>query len=227
MRMTLSAALLLGGVSACGASVPAGGLVVVELFQSQGCSSCPPADVILNGLADRPDVIALNFSVTYWDYLGWKDSFAQSAFTERQRDYAANGRGQVATPQMVLNGRAAVVGNRKAEVDAAIAQIGGIAGGPAIGVAGNVVEIGSGSAATPATLWLVRYDPRAIAVPIRGGENGGRTIVHKNIVRQLVPLGSWRGRPLRFSLPQAGAGLRSAVFLQAGRGGAIVAARRI
>src|SRR5882757_4787911 len=83
---------------------------VVELFQSQGCSSCPPAIANVNALADRPDILALSFSVTYWDYLGWKDTFAQQAFTARQRDYARGLHGEVYTPQVVINGRAGLVG---------------------------------------------------------------------------------------------------------------------
>src|SRR5437763_827460 len=92
---------------------------VVELFTSQGCSSCPPANDTLSALAGRPEVLALSFGVTYWDDLGWKDTFAQKAFTLRQWDYAhAMKRSQVATPQMVVNGRADGVGNRLRDVDA-------------------------------------------------------------------------------------------------------------
>src|SRR6202007_3177107 len=95
--------------------------VVVELFQSQGFSSCPPANANLLTIAGRPDVLALSFSVTYWDQLGWKDTFGQPAFTARQWDYAhAAGRGEVATPQVIINGRGAVVGSNAAQLAAAI-----------------------------------------------------------------------------------------------------------
>ena len=228
MRMMLPALLLLGAVSASSAPVSETAPVVVELFQSQGCSSCPPADVALNKLAGRPDVIALNFAVTYWDYLGWKDTFASPAFTQRQRDYAAaGGRDNVSTPQMILNGRTAIVGSGQREVDAAIVRAGRIAGGPAILINGDTVEIGAGKPVAPATLWLVRYDPRAIAVPIRAGENGGRTITHRNIVRQLTMLGHWSGQAAHYTLPRYAGSLRSALILQAGRAGPMLAARRI
>jgi hypothetical protein len=199
---------------------------VVELYQSQGCSSCPPADVVLNGIADRPDVLALSFAVTYWDDLGWKDTFASPAFTRRQWDYAhAGGRGNVATPQVIVNGRGVLTGNRRADVDAAIAQFDRGASGPSLTIADKSVSVGAGRGA--ATLWLVHYDPRTIAVPIRAGENGGRTIPHRNIVRQLVKLGTWNGQPVRFTLPASPAGLLSAVLLQSGTGGPIVASRRL
>lgn len=228
MRMILSTLLLCGAVAASAQSPADKTPVVVELFQSQGCSSCPPADAVLNDMSDRPDVIALNFSVTYWDYLGWKDSFAQPAFTQRQWDYAnAGGRGNVSTPQMIVNGRTALVGSRRAEVDTAIARADGSTGGPTLRLNGNAVEIGASKRATPATLWLVRYDPHAIAVPIRAGENGGRAIVHKNIVRQLTALGSWNGQVVRFPLPRETGQLQTVLILQAGRGGPVLAARRI
>ena len=165
---------------------------VVELYQSQGCSSCPPADLVVNALADRPDVLALSFAVTYWDQLGWKDTFASPAFTQRQWDYAhAAGRGNVGTPQVVINGRAAVVGSNRAEVDSAIARYDRGAGGPYIASNGRAAVVAAGRG--HGTVWLVRYDPRTISVPIRAGENGGRTIPHRNIVRQLVALGRWSG----------------------------------
>lgn len=199
---------------------------VVELYQSQGCSSCPPADLVLNELANRPDVLALSFAVTYWDQLGWKDSFAQPAFTQRQWDYAhRGGRVEVATPQVIVNGRGALVGNHRADVDAAIARYDRGTGGPAIQTEGRFVTLGAGSG--DATLWLVRYDPRTIAVPIRAGENSGRTIPHRNIVRQLTPLGHWTGMQARFPIPPAPAGLATALLLQSGPGGPIIASRRM
>lgn len=184
------------------AAPPAVGPVVVELYQSQGCSSCPPADAILNALADRQDVIALNFAVTYWDRLGWKDTFAKPVYTAQQWDYAhANGRSNVSTPQMIVGGNTAIVGNRAVEVDQVIARARRTRTGPAILVNENTVDIPAGKITAAATLWLVRYDPRTIQVAIRAGENGGRTIPHRNIVRDLVPLGVWTGAAKRFTLP--------------------------
>ncbi len=177
-----------------GAPSSAAGPVVVELYQSQGCSSCPPADAVLNALAARPDVIALNFAVTYWDQLGWKDSFAKPTFTARQWDYArTGGRSNVSTPQMIVGGRTAIVGSRPGEVDAVIARARGAQTGPAILVNARNIGIPAGKAAAPATLWLVRYDPRTIQVAIRAGENNGRTVPHRNIVRELIALGTWDG----------------------------------
>ncbi|URW76707.1 DUF1223 domain-containing protein [Sphingomonas donggukensis] len=228
MRTAFIAALaLLAGTSGAPAAPPVAAPVVVELYQSQGCSSCPPADAVLNALAARSDVIALNFAVTYWDRLGWKDSFARPAFTDRQWDYArAAGRGNVSTPQMIVDGRTAIVGSRAAEVDAVITRARNNRPGPAILVNGSTIGIPAARTGAPATLWLVRYDPRTLQVAIRAGENGGRTIAHRNIVRELTPLGSWSGAAKRYALPPAVPGLATALLLQQGRGGPIIAARR-
>lgn len=202
--------------------------VVIELFQSQGCSSCPPANAQLNALADRPDVLALSFAVTYWDQLGWKDTFASPAFTKRQWDYArAAGRKQVATPQMIVNGRAAITGGRQDQIVAAARSVDRGTRGPAIVSGGGQVAIGAAAAPLAATVWLVRYDPRTLQVPVRAGENGGRTLPHRNIVRALTSLGPWQGRAVRYPVPPAPAGLKSAVLVQQGTGGPILAARRI
>lgn len=200
--------------------------VVIELFQSQGCSSCPPALAVLEQEAHRSDVIALSFAVTYWDQLGWKDTYAKPAFTARQWDYARAGhRGNVSTPQLIVAGRQAIVGGRKSEVDAVIAD--NMRRGPVIGARGNRLAIGAGATTRPAGVWLIDYDPRNVAVPIRAGENGGRTLPHRNIVKGLTQLGQWTGEIAVFPLPPAQAGLARAVLVQAGKGGAIVAARRL
>lgn len=222
LMLLASAALWASAANAADPAHP----TVVELYQSQGCSSCPAADVVVNALADRADVLALSFAVTYWDRLGWKDTFGDPAYTKRQVDYAgANRQFSISTPEVIINGRGAVVGNRKADVDAAVARLDRGSQGPEIVSDGKsvVVKAGRGSG----TLWLVRYDPRTIAVPIGAGENGGRTIPHRNIVRQLVALGSWNGSPARFSLPVSPTGLRAAFILQAGKGGPVIASRRI
>ncbi len=202
---------------------------VVELFESQGCSSCPPANANLNAIADRPDILALNFAVTYWDQLGWKDTFAQPAFTARQWDYAnASGRGQVATPQVIVDGRETVVGNDAQQLAAVIRRSGRGAAGPAISSAAGGVTVAAGSASRPATVWLVRYDPRTQLVPIRAGENDGRTLPHRNVVRSLEALGTWTGRAQSYRIAQQGeGGLREAVLVQEGRGGRILAAYRL
>ena len=203
--------------------------VVVELFQSQGCSSCPPANANLNAIAGRRDVLALSFAVTYWDRLGWKDTFGSPRWTARQWDYAHHaGRSEVATPQVVVNGGAITVGNDARALGALIAKAGPPRGGPALAASGSTLRVGAAASAAPSTVWLVRYDPRVRMVPIRAGENGGRTLPHRNIVRQLVSLGAWRGATASFPLPAAAEpGLASAVLVQRGTGGPIIASMKL
>jgi hypothetical protein len=200
---------------------------VVELFQSQGCSSCPPANANVMALSDRPDILALSFQVTYWDELGWKDTFGSPQYTARQWDYARGLRhDSVFTPQVVINGRADVVGIQKGEIERAIARSDRGAAGPTVTIAGGRVAVAGASTATPAQIWLVRYDPNIVQVPIRRGENGGRTLPHKNIVKTLTRLGDWSGAARSWTLPPSPAGLKTAVLVQAGPGGPILAAAR-
>ncbi|HEY1926212.1 MAG TPA: DUF1223 domain-containing protein [Caulobacteraceae bacterium] len=199
---------------------------VVELFQSQGCSSCPPANANVMALADRPDVLTLSWQVTYWDQLGWKDTFGSPAYTARQWDYAhAFHRSDVATPEVVVNGRADVIGNRRDELDALIHREDRGEGGPKVSIVGDRVTV-AGVGAHGVVL-LVRYDPNIIQVPIQRGENGGRTLPHRNVVRQVARLGDWSGGSRTFTLPAAQRpGLKTAVLVQAGPGGPILAAAR-
>ena len=166
--------------------------VVVELFTSQGCSSCPPANANLLAIADRPDVLALSFGVTYWDYLGWKDSFAKPEFTNRQYAYEqALHRATAYTPQMVVNGTMDLIGNSADELDRKIgaARDDKPASAPRITLADGTVSIGEASAPEDtADVWLVRYDPNIVQVPVARGENGGRTLPHRNVVRELTRL---------------------------------------
>ena len=203
---------------------------VVELFQSQGCSSCPPANAAVMALTkNRPDLLMLSWEVTYWDDLGWKDIFGSPAFTARQHDYAAAwGRSDVFTPEVVVNGRADLVGSDPRALAAAVRGNDRGSGGPVIDLAPDAVSVSGGSTgrAGAATVLLVRYDPRLIEVPIARGENGGRTLPHLNVVRELDVLGSWSGgATARFALPSARQpGLKSVVLVQAGTGGPILAA---
>lgn len=202
--------------------------IVVELFQSQGCSSCPPANANLVAIAGRPDVLALSFAVTYWDRLGWRDTFGDLAFNRRQREYAAAGRGLVATPQMIVNGRFVLNGGNRQQVEAALRRAATRGSEPAITAARNVVTVGQGNARRNATVWLVRYDPRVRNVAISAGENGGRTLPHRNVVRMLRELGGWNGSPATFRLPASGdPALRTAILVQDGPGGSILAASRL
>jgi len=212
-------------MTVAGAPLPAP-TTVIELFQSQGCSSCPPANANVNALiARRPDVLALSYSVTYWDQLGWKDGFAQAAFTQRQWDYAKTlHHNQVWTPQVVINGHTDIVGSNAKALDAALVALPG--GAPVLAIAVDMVSVGRGNAPSGgASVWLVRYDPRIVEVAIKAGENNGRTLPHRNIVRALVRLGVWSGAPVTFDIKPAAPGLASAVLLQATNGPILAAAR--
>ncbi len=199
--------------------------VVVELFTSQGCSSCPPANANLIELSKRSDVLALSFAVTYWDYLGWKDIFGKPEFTKRQAVYEpALGEQGSFTPQMVVDGRASNVGFRIGEVERLIAAA-NVDGGPAIIVAAGMVSIAAGRAPSEgADVWLVRYDPNLVEVPVKRGENSGATLPHTHVVHALEKLGRWSGDEASFDLPAAPAGLRTAILVQTPRGGPILGA---
>ncbi|HEX4177954.1 MAG TPA: DUF1223 domain-containing protein [Rhizomicrobium sp.] len=201
--------------------------IVVELFQSQGCSDCPPANANVMALSDRPDLLTLSFGVTYWDQLGWKDTFASPQYTARQWDYAhAFHRKVVFTPEVVVNGRADVVGANRAELEALIAHHSDDRG-PDLRIAGDTVAVGKGAGAETADVWWVRYDPNIVQVPIARGENGGRTLPHKNVVKALVKLGTWNGSPATYRIPaDSNNPWRTAVLVQAGPGGVILAAAR-
>jgi hypothetical protein len=198
--------------------------VVVELFQSQGCSSCPPANANLLALANRPEVLALSWDVTYWDYLGWTDTFGSKSFTARQWEYARGlGHGEVFTPQIVINGRTDIVGDSAAELQTTIARTDRGQNLPTLTLTANQVTIGAARA--QGDILLVRYDPTLIEVPILRGENGGRTLPHRNTVREYQRLGAWTGAPQTFVLPKAThPGLKTAILVQSAGGGPILAA---
>jgi hypothetical protein len=201
---------------------------VIELFQSQGCSSCPPANAALIEFAQRPDVIALNFAVDYWDRLGWKDTFARHEYTERQYAYARSlGGDGVYTPQIVVNGRAAGVGDEVAEMEGLAKKTDRGAAGPSVRVAGGEAVIGEGfPPANGADVWLAFYDPKVVDVPVARGENAGRTLAHGDIVHALIKLGRWTGAETRFPLPQNRENWATAVWVQSAGAGPILAAGR-
>ena len=225
----LAAAVVAGAFTARPAApLPADNLTVVELFTSQGCSSCPPANANLVRLARRPEVLALSFGVTYWDQLGWTDTFAQPSFTARQRDYQRGlDNDNVWTPQMVIDGRTDVVGGRMAEIEGRIAAHRPFSG-PVVRFNPRGVGLAGGRAPQQAAdVWLVRYERQSIEVPVARGENGGRTLPHANVVRELTRLGQWRGETVGFALPPARTeGLATAVLVQAPGGGPILGAGR-
>jgi hypothetical protein len=199
---------------------------VVELFQSQGCSSCPPAIANVNSLADRPDLLALSFSVTYWDRLGWKDTFARPEFTSRQYAYGRIFGDGPYTPEVVINGRTDFVGANRNQLLAAIGKAVPLQG-PAITVSGRQVTVAAAAAAA-ADVWLVRYDPRVLNVDIGAGENSGLLLPHRNIVRALVRLGAWSGPAQSYAIPTGGDPVwRTAILVQARNSGPILSAAKL
>lgn len=175
--------------------------VVLELFTSEGCSSCPPAELIVNELAQRPDVLALSFHVDYWDGLGWRDRYSLASATERQRGYARTlRRSSVYTPQVVIDGSRDIVGSQRGAVlEALSGRRDGVA--TSLSVSGGTIQIqvGSGSDAASADVLLVGY-LREATTPIGRGENSGRTLKESNIVLSLHDLGRWNGKPREFQL---------------------------
>lgn len=206
--------------------------VVVELFTSQGCNSCPPADDFLSELAAREDVLALSLHVDYWNYIGWQDPFSSPEVTQRQRAYGKTlGLRVVYTPQMVIDGRSDVVGTDRGAVEQAIADATArqhlavaFAGDESSGLR---VRLPQTALAEPATVWLVLYD-RAHETPVNRGENAGHTIRNSNVVRTLVKLARWTGEAVEIPLdmaPELTAGRDfCAVIVQQGDAGPVLGA---
>ncbi len=226
----LSATALLAGQSLTDAGIPPTKRpVVVELYTSQGCYSCPPADRLLGELADLPEVLALSFHVDYWDYIGWKDVFASPAHSDRQRQYArALSLPYVYTPQMVVDGRYDVAGSRGRQVVAAIEKA---ARNQAsfdieIDVEAKLIRLPEGQAPKDgATVWLVMYDAEH-STEITRGENTGKTLTYHNVVRDYRKLGVWNGKALELPIDLAAASERDgcAVLVQEDRHGPIIGA---
>ena len=201
---------------------------VVELFQSQGCSSCPPANASLARYADRADMLALTFAVTYWDRLGWKDTFARPEYTERQYAYARSlGDSGVYTPEVVVNGRAAGVGDDVSEVEALARKTDRGASGPEVRIEGGAVSIGAGDRAGRRRRRLARAlrSAHARSAGRARRERRAARSRHRNVVKRLVRLGVWDGAAVRLTLPAAG-GLARAVLVQQRGVGPILAAAR-
>jgi hypothetical protein len=175
---------------------------VLELFTSQGCSSCPAADKVLAGIARTGETLALAWHVDYWDYLGWKDTFARPANTERQRAYARSfAERQVYTPQAVINGRMHVVGSRGEAVANALKQFAGTGEGLGVPIEAALkdgklkVHVAATPEAVGATLWVVYFEDSA-QVQVARGENGGRKLDYTNIVRDMEMIGAMQDRDL-------------------------------
>ncbi len=211
-------------------------LTVVELFTSQGCSSCPPADALIGELAGRDDILALSLHVDYWDYLGWKDTLAQPANTERQRAYARDlGLRYVYTPQVVVQGAYQVTGSHRREV---LDQIARARPDNPVSVTierndggGMVVSIGAAPRREEAAVWLALFEGEHVT-PVGAGENRGRESRTFNVVRSFTRVGSWNGEPFSITLPAppsaaGGGGDGCAVIVQAQDGGRILGAARL
>jgi len=181
---------------------------VIELFTSQGCSSCPPADELLGKLADDPSLVAISLPIDYWDYLGWKDTLAKPAHTSRQRAYAqVRGDRAVYTPQVVINGAVHVQGSDKEAIDHAIAQTrqqpGTLSVPVTLQVAGGHVNVNvaaSTDARAGSEIWLCAL-AKSIPVSIGRGENRGHTITYYNVVRRWLKLADWNGNARSFNVP--------------------------
>ncbi len=205
--------------------------VVVELYTSQGCSSCPPADEFFAELVREPGVIALALHVDYWDYIGWADKFAHPAFTARQKAYArAIGSRTIYTPQMIVGGVDRVEGNEPLAVASLVRAHGEVSHGVRLGLrrSGDVLRITAKAAAPferPARVDLVRYRP-VDTVDIERGENAGRTLTYHNIVVSWEQIGEWSGEaPLDLETPVPGANAAVVILQQQGPSAILAAAQ--
>jgi hypothetical protein len=197
---------------------------VIELFTSQGCSSCPPADQLLGELAKDPTLVTMSLAVDYWDYLGWKDTLALHGHSNRERAYA-NGRGdrEVYTPQVVVNGAAHALGSDKAAIEQAISKTRSAAplNVPVqLAVANDKVTVNVPAAKDRSgEVWLCPMTSK-LPVEIARGENRGHTLTYYNVVRRWVKLGDWNGEAQSFSIPLADVAAkdvdRLAVVVQSG-----------
>ena len=183
--------------------------VIVELFTSQGCSSCPPADAYFKVLKKESDVVALSYHVDYWDYLGWRDTLGSAEFSQRQYDYAkSRGDKNVYTPQMIINGGNHFVGSQRSKVAGAIDSARDEDTGRWVDIATSdnntdvMINIPEGEPMKEATLWLMAFAP-SVSTEIKKGENAGSTVDYYNVVRKMVPAGMWHGDAAKIVLPKS------------------------
>jgi len=201
--------------------------VVVELFTSEGCSSCPPADAYLSELSrDRRELLPLAFHVTYWDGLGWRDPYSLEAATQRQAEYSARFGESAYTPEMVIDGQRRFVGSNRRAAEAAIeiAQKADEAGVDVSGVRhGGTLSVMVGPGTGHGVVLLVGYDTGHVT-EVGRGENTGRTLRESNVVRSIAAVGEWTGAPLKLE-PASPAGEQAAILIQSPDGAIIGAAR--
>ena len=200
--------------------------VILELFTAQGCANCPEASAYVAKLADKPGILPLTFSVDYWDYLGWTDTFAKPEFAGRQKAYDDKlSVRDPYTPQVVVDGAAEATGAKTVRVDKLVKDaVKARRDPPDIHFVGNRVYVGSARAPSGGgEVWLVRYDPKTQEVAVKAGDNKGQMVVEKNVVRELARLGAWRGRPVAFRLPAADdEGLKTVIIVQGAKGGRVI-----
>ena len=200
--------------------------VVVELYTAQGCTSCPPANKLLSRVADRQGVLMLTFPVDYWDYAGWRDTFAKPEFTARQRAYADRLKvREIYTPEVVVGGRKEAPGGDADKIDALIAAAPALReAAPRVRITGERVRVEPRPGLGGLDVWLVRYDPQERVVKVKTGDNKGKSISQRDVVRQLVRLGGVYAHARSFALPAAEeTGLKTAILVQGLRGGPILA----
>jgi hypothetical protein len=181
---------------------------VVELFTSQGCSSCPPADEIIGELAKDPNVIALSMPIEYWDYLGWKDTLADSRFSARQKAYSQmRGDRDVYTPQAIVNGSANVIGSDRAGIESAIqsTQKAGVMSVPVtMTLSGKQINVSVAASKTPTSahgeIWICSVS-KSVPISIGRGENRGREVTYYNVVRNILKVGDWNGSSASWTVP--------------------------
>ena len=181
---------------------------VVELFTSQGCSSCPPADQIIGELAKDPNVIALSMPIEYWDYLGWKDTLADSRFSARQKAYSQmRGDRDVYTPQVIVNGSANVIGSDRSAIDSAIqnTQKAGVMSVPVtMSLSGKQINVSVAASKSPTSahgeIWICSVS-KSVPISIRRGENRGREVTYYNVVRNILKVGDWNGSSGSWTVP--------------------------
>jgi hypothetical protein len=226
--MRRAAAIVIALAVAIPGAIPAGAAtrpVVLELFTSQSCSSCPPADALLASIAaSRDDVLALDYHVDYWNYLRWKDRFSLPAATARQRTYAGLLGTEVYTPQLIIDGRSQAVGSEQAAVAGAIAAArAALTTGPSLTIARDKGDlcIAIGAADGIAQVLVVSFDGAHVTV-VGDGENSGRTLREVNVVRSIYAIGSWHGSAANLRVAQP-VGDHVAVLLQAADGKIVAA----
>jgi hypothetical protein len=182
---------------------------VVELFTSQGCSSCPPADKIIGELAKDPSIIAMSMPIDYWDYLGWKDTLADARFSARQRAYSrTRGDREVYTPQIVVNGSAHVIGSDRTGIEDAISgtnKADGVMSVPVtMTLSGKQINVSVAASKAPSVahgeVWICSIS-KAVPIAIGRGENTGREITYHNVVRNILKVGDWNGSPGSWTVP--------------------------